>query len=133
MLSKRLRKKNPEYDCKLHLHADDVDSTVKVSFSNGSVWETSTKDLKCEDLRGEMFIRAEEIDDEMERAEADDVSGPYDPNDVDEDDVPGRIFKHVHSFAADGDKDDDDDKKQQTKAKGGDAKKAASAAVPKKK
>jgi hypothetical protein len=113
MDSKRLKKKNPEYECHLHLHSNDVDSIVKVLFSDGSVWETSTKDYKCADIRGEVYMKAEAIEEAVERSEADDVSGGYGEEDFGE---TGRIIKH--HLALEGglmDEDDVDDKKSKAK------------------
>ena len=118
MDSKRLKKKNPEYQCDLALHGKDIDSMVKVQFSDGSVWETSTKEYKCAELRGEMYLRAEEIEEAIERSEADDVSGGYGEEDFGE---TGRIIKHHLPLegSLEGAEDDDDgeDKKKAAQKK----------------
>lgn len=115
MQSKRLKKLNPEYECSLDLHSRDVDSTVKVFYSDGSLWESSTSDLKCSDIRGEVYIRAEGIEEQNERSEADDVSGCYGEEDFGE---TGRVIKHVLPLQDSIDSKDEDDIK-------GDKKKAA--------
>lgn len=122
MDSKRLKKKNPEYQCAVSLHGDDVDSKVKVQFSDGSTWETSTKDYQCSELRGEMYLKAQEIEEAMERAEADDVSGGYGEEDFGE---KGRVIKHHLPLegSIEGMDDDDVEEKQTKKATPAPAKK----------
>jgi hypothetical protein len=117
MTSKRLKKINPEYDCNLILHSREEDSIIKVSFSDGTVWETSTAEYKCSDLRGEVYMRAEGIEEDIERSEADDVSGGYGEEDYGE---TGRVIKHVKPLE-DSIRSGDDDKDDK---KGGAAKKA---------
>ena len=48
MNSKRLSKINPEYSCHISLHTEEKDSEVRIKFSDGSVWETSTSDYKVD-------------------------------------------------------------------------------------
>lgn len=76
-----------------------------------------------------MYLRAESIEEEIERSEADDVSGGYGEEDYGE---TGRVIKHVHPLedAINSGLDDDDDKKKTSEAA---AKKTAAPAAAKKK
>ena len=87
MSSAQLKKINPNYQLEFY-RLDDGDTSpakMKVEFLNGKIWETETTKLRVEELRYELYTRAEEVEDEMDRS----GSGPMKPGE----DVGGKDGK----------------------------------------
>ena len=70
MNSPVLRKLNTKYECNMHVIDEEnkIPATMLVEFVNGSKWETNTSNFKADDLRYELFTRAEEVEEQMEAA-----------------------------------------------------------------
>jgi hypothetical protein len=69
MDSPKLRKKNPAYDCQFIPQGPEfAPATVEVEYVNGSKWFTHTDTLQLPELRAELYGRAEEVEDAIERA-----------------------------------------------------------------
>jgi len=70
MESPKLKRINPKFQIDFFRlsNYDSNPANMKVEFINGSIWETPTTLMRLEELRYELFSRAEEIEDEMERS-----------------------------------------------------------------
>ncbi len=70
MNSPVLRKLNTKYECNMHIIDEETKTpaTMLVEFVNGSKWETNTSNFKADDLRYELFMRAEEVEEQIEAA-----------------------------------------------------------------
>jgi len=70
MNSPVLRKLNSKYECTMHVIDEDnkVPASILVEFVNGTKWETNTSSYKADDLRYELFTRAEEVEEQLEAA-----------------------------------------------------------------
>ena len=70
MNSPKLIKVNPGYECSMKLlHPDSKDPALLMAeFIDGSKLELQTGEFTCAQLRAEFYEKAEEIEEEMERA-----------------------------------------------------------------
>jgi hypothetical protein len=66
MMSDRLKKANPTLHVELIRHETKEAPKLHIEFSNGTVWDTDTFPVHAIDLRNEMYIRAEDVEDSLE-------------------------------------------------------------------
>lgn len=69
MASPKLQKVNPTYECLFKAHKKVDAPTIKVEFTNNTMWEQNIGNINCNELRSELFSKAEQIgedDDEEE-------------------------------------------------------------------
>lgn len=69
MASPKLQKVNPAFECLFKTHKRDDAPTIKVDFTNNTSWEQNIGNINCNELRSELFSKAEQIgedDDEEE-------------------------------------------------------------------
>ena len=66
MMSDRLKKANPALHVEL-IRLEKIETPrLHIEFLNGSVWDTDTSAIHAIDLRNEMYIRAEDVEDALE-------------------------------------------------------------------
>jgi hypothetical protein len=68
MLSARLKKLNPVYECSLTYRDSDEPPKINVEYIDGSKWSSSTADVTAAVLRAELYDRASRVEEKMEAA-----------------------------------------------------------------
>lgn len=70
MMSDRLKKANPTLHVELIRHDTKEAPKLHIEFSNGTFWDTDTYPIHAIDLRNEMYLRAEDIEDLLEESDS---------------------------------------------------------------
>ena len=83
MASPKLQKVNPSFECLFKPHKRNESPTIKVEYTNNTFWEQDIGNINCNELRSELFSKAEQIgeDDDGEEWDAskeDDFEGGND-------------------------------------------------------
>ena len=70
MSSPKLVKKNPSLVCLLNMSVTEIPTkpSIKVEFFDGNIWETYTDTLKYTELRAELYEKAEDVEELIERS-----------------------------------------------------------------
>lgn len=77
MMSDRLKKANPALHVELFRHDTKEAAKIHIEFSNGTVWDTDTYPIHAIDLRNEMYLRAEDVEDALEDLDSGENSQSY--------------------------------------------------------
>ena len=64
--SKKLKKANPSFEFDMKFHESSDPARVKVEFTNGKMWESTTAEYKAHELRSELFFHARIAEDEFD-------------------------------------------------------------------